>query len=40
LEDKASMEDIIGGQTSITNNEMPTWIVRGFIAQSKNIEIN
>ncbi len=43
LEYKASMEDIywkVFGTTSITNNEMPSWIVCGFIAQSKSIEIN
>ncbi len=37
------MEDIywkVFGIASITNNEMPTWNVRGFTTQSKNIEIN
>jgi hypothetical protein len=43
LEYKTSMEDIywkVFGIASITNNEMPTWNVRGFTTQSKNIEIN
>jgi hypothetical protein len=37
------MEDIYWrafGTTFVMNNEMPAWIVRGFIAESKGININ
>jgi hypothetical protein len=39
----ATLEDIywrVFGTSTITNNEVLTWIVHGFIAQSKRIEIN
>jgi hypothetical protein len=37
------MEDIywrVFGTSIVTNNKVPLWIVRGYIAQTKNIEIN
>jgi hypothetical protein len=43
LENKAGMEETywrVFGATSITNYEMPTWIVQGFIVESKGININ
>lgn len=43
LEDKSSMEFIywkVFGIAFIIINEIPTWIVHGFTAQSKSIEIN
>ncbi len=41
--DRTRMEDIywrVFGTSIVTNNEVPLWIVRGYIAQMKNIEIN
>jgi hypothetical protein len=43
VEDKTAMEDIywkVFGTNTITNNEIPTWIVCGFIAHSKGCPIN
>jgi len=43
LEDNVSMEEIywrVFGTTYVTNYEMNAWIVRGFIAKSKGIDIN
>jgi hypothetical protein len=41
--DRAAIEEIywkVFGTSSVTNNEIPTWIVHGFIAQGKGIDIN
>lgn len=43
LEDKAGMEKIyqrVFGTSSVTNYEMHAWIVRGFIIESKGIDLN
>jgi hypothetical protein len=43
LEDKVGMEEIyyrVFGTTSIANYEMLAWIMRGFIVESKGIDIN
>jgi len=43
FEDKVAIEEIywrVFGTSSVTNNEIPTWIVCGFIAQIKGIDIN
>jgi hypothetical protein len=40
---RTRMEDIcwrVFGTSIVTNNEVPLWIVRSYIAQTKNIEIN
>jgi hypothetical protein len=41
--DRATIEDIywrVFGTSNVTNNEIPTWIVRRFIAQGKGVDIN
>ncbi len=41
--DRIAIEEIywtMFGTSSVTNNEIPTWIVRGFIAQGKGVDIN
>jgi hypothetical protein len=43
LEDKTMMEEIywrVFGTNIVTNNDMPTWIVRGYIAHIKGHPIN
>ncbi len=43
VEDRVAMEEIywrVFGTNTITNNEIPTWIVRGFITHSKGHPIN
>jgi len=43
FEDRAAIEEIywrVFGTSSVTNNEIPTSIVCGFIAQGKGIDIN
>jgi hypothetical protein len=42
-EDRSTLEDVywrVFGISTVKNNEMPTWIVYGFIAQSKAKDIN
>jgi len=43
FEDRVVVEEIywkMFGTSSATNNEIPTWIVHGFIAQGKGVDIN
>jgi hypothetical protein len=43
FEDRVAIEEIywkVFGTSSATNNEIPTWIVHGFIAQGKGVDIN
>jgi hypothetical protein len=43
VEDKATMEDIywrVFGTSIVTKNEIPAWIVRGFITHSRGHPIN
>ncbi len=43
FEDRATMEEIywkVFGKSNVTNNEISALIVRGFIAQGKNVDIN
>ncbi len=40
---RAAIEEIywkVFGTSNVTNNEIPTWIVHGFIAQGTCIDIN
>jgi hypothetical protein len=42
-EDRIAIEEIywmVFGTNSVTNNEIPTWIMCGFIAQGKGVDIN
>jgi hypothetical protein len=41
--DRTGMENIywrVFGTSTITNNEMPLWIVRGYIAQKNKLKSN
>ncbi len=43
LQNKVIAEDIywrVFGTRKVANNEIPTWIIHGFIAQGKGYEIN
>ncbi len=43
LQNEVIVEDIywrVFGTRTIVNNEIPAWIIRGFIAQGKGYEIN
>jgi hypothetical protein len=43
FEDRAAIEEIywkVFGTSNVINNEIPTWIVCGFIAQGKGVDIN